>query len=288
MGGWKRTVLADWDEGAIADSDTSKTIKLPQAIISSIHLRLSGTGGSGTVAADNLIATAKVKTDKGYIFDMRSADMHILARALTARKPTITNGTSAYSETNHSIYFGRHPKDKMGLLDLRNSNVRLIELTFGTLIATTAFATTTVKLTVTIEEWVGELPAEYRGFISAKEVEDKATGTGKCVFELFSGDKLLGVFINISAITTVRQVTITDKKESVNFGKANFRDLLNLHNAEYAVDTVETLNALWKLVDWADMLTTQLPLLSMSDPILAIERGATTTTSRVVQLSLKS
>jgi len=288
MGGWKKTVLADWDEGAIADSDTSKTIKLPQAIISSIHFRLSGTGGAGTPAVDNLLATAKVKTDKGYIFDMRSADMHILARALTGRKPTITNSSGAYTEVNHSIYFGRHPKDKMGLLDLRNSNVRLIELTFGTLIAATAFATTTVKLTVTIQEWVGELPAEYRGFISAKEVEDKATGTGKCVFELFSGDKLLGVFINIGTITTVRQVTITDKKESVNFGKANFRDLLNLHNAENAVETVETLNALWKLYDWADMFTTQLPVLSMSDPVLTIERGTTTTTSRVVQLSLKS
>ena len=59
-------------------------------------------------------------------------------------------------------------------------------------------------------------------------------------------------------------------------------------NAENAVDTVETLNALWKLYDWADMFTTQLPLLSMSDPILALERGTTTTTSRVVQLSLKS
>ena len=283
---WKRTVLADWDEGSIGDNDTTKAIKLPQAIISSIHLRLSGTGGSGTPAVDDLLATAKVKTEKGYIFDMRSADMHKLARALSGRKPDVTNSSGAYTAVNQFIYFGRKPRDKALMLDLRNSNVRLLELTFGTLIATTAWATTTVKLTVTIDEWVGNPPPQYKGFMSCKEVENKATGTGKAVFELFSGNKLMGLLINIGTITTIRQVTISDKKESVVFGKVNFRDLVAEHNHFFAPDTVETVDALWALWEDADNFDTLLPVLSMSDPICSIERGSTTSTSRVVQLDL--
>jgi hypothetical protein len=285
---WKKSILADWDEGGLLDADTSKTIKLPPSVISAIHLRLSGTGGAGAVAVDNFIATVKVKSDKGYIFDMASADMLVLARAITGRKPTITNAASAYSETNQSIYFGRHPRDKTFLLDLTKSNVRTMEVTFATLVAATGFATGTVKFTVTIEEWLGDLPPEYKGFISSKVVEDKATGTGKCIFELFSGVKLIGALINIGTITTVRQCTISDKSEKIMFGKANFRDLLNIHNHENAVDAVETLNALWRLADWTDLFNTELPMLSMSDPVLSIERGATTTTSRVVQLSVIS
>lgn len=283
---WKRTVLADWDEGAIADADTSKAIKLPQAVISAIHLRLSGTGGAGTPAVNNLLATMKMKTHIGYVTDLRSEDAHKIARAKTGTIPTITNATGANTAVNHSIYFGRKPKDKALMLNLLNSNVRLLELTFGTLIAATAWATTTVKLTVTIDEWVGALPPQYKGFLSEKEVENKATGTGKAVFELFNGNKLAGLFINIGTITTIRQCTISDKKESVVFGKANFRDLLNLHNHQLDVETAETLDALWALYDDSDALDTLLPVLSMSDPILSIERGATTSTSRVVQIDL--
>jgi hypothetical protein len=287
--GWKRTVLADYDEKGIDDNATSEVIKLPNSIISAIHLRLSGTGGSGTPAVDNLIATTKIKTDKGYIFDMRSEDMHVLAKKITGRKPIITNSSGAYSETNHSIYFGRFPKDKALMLDLRNSNVRLIELTFGTLVATSAFATGTVKLTVTIDEWVGALPPEYVGFLSAKEVENKATGTGKAVFELFSGNRCAALLINVGTITTVRQCTLSDKSEKVIFGKANFRDLLNIHNIEdLNITAVETLYAYWAFYDKDPKSIGTLPYLSMSDPILSIERGSTTTTSRVVQIDLRT
>lgn len=285
--GFKRTVLADYDEKGVGDTDTLEIVKLPQGVFSAIHIRLSGTGGAGTPAVDNLIATTKFKTDKGYIFDMRSADMHILARKITGRKPTITNATGAYTEVMQHIYFGMKPKDKRLMLDLRNSNVRLMELAYGTLIATTAWATGTVRLTITIDEWIGALPAEYRGYLSYKEVENKATGTGKTTFELFSGNRLAGLFINVGTITTVRQVTISDKKESVIFGKANFRDLLNIHNIEdLNIDAVETLYALWAFIDRDDRSIPTLPHLTMQDPIASIERGTTTTTSRVVQIDL--
>jgi hypothetical protein len=94
------------------------------------------------------------------------------------------------------------------------------------------------------------------------------------------------LFINIGTITTIEQCTISDKKESVVFGKANFRDLLNLHNHQLNVDTAETLDVLWALYDESENFDTLLPVLNMSDPILTIERGATTSTSRVVQIDL--
>jgi len=284
--GWKRTVLADYDQSGIADGATLAVIKLPKSVISAIHLRLSGTGGSGTPAVDDLIATLKVKTDKGYVTDLRSEDAHALALKKCGTHSTVTNATGAYSATDQHLYFGRKPRDRALMLNLLNSNIRSLELTFGTLVATTAWATGTVVLTVTLEEWVGALPSEYKGFLSEKEVESKATGTGKTVFELFQGNKLAGALITISAIATVRQVTVSDKKESVSFGKVNFRDLLNLDNMEAHKDTVETLIAHWQFYD-EELNLTQLPDLSkVSDPILALERGATTTTSRVVQQDL--
>jgi hypothetical protein len=281
---WKTQVLADYDQKSIADAATIEVVKLPQGIFSSIQLRLSGTGGSGTPAVDALIATTKIKTDKGYIWDMRSVDMQKLARALTGRIPTITNATGAYTETNQSLYFGRYPRDKAYMLDLRNSNVRTIELTFGTLIAATAWATTTVVLTITVDEWIGNPPPEYKGCMAWKEVENKATGTGKAIFDLYQGFKVMGIYINIGTITTIRQCTLSDKKLSIIFAQANFRDILNLHNSQYAPDTVETLDALWRFWDWKDLEDTEVPDLSkLSDPAFSIERGATTSTSRIVQ-----
>lgn len=283
---WKTSILAEWDEGAIGDADTTKIVKLPQALISSLQVRLSGTGGAGAVAVDAFIATSKVKSDRGYIYDARSADMQKIARALTGRIPTITNGAGVYTETNQILFFGKVKRDKSLMLDLRSSNVRQLELTFATLIAATGFATTTVKLTVTIDEWIGSPDSSYVGFISTKEVESKATGTGKAVFYLFKGDKLAAIFVNIGTITTVRQITISDDKQTSIFGQMNFRDMVNQHNQWFNVDTVETLDALWPLWSYEDVFNTALPVLDMSDPIVSIERGATTSTSRVVQLSL--
>jgi hypothetical protein len=283
---WKNTVLAKWDQASVGDADTTKIVELPQAMISTIQVRLSGTGGAGTPAVDAMIATSKVKSDKGYIYDARSADMQKIARALTGRIPTITNASGAYTETNQVLFFGRKRRDKSLILDLRSSNVRQLELTFGTLIAATAWATTTVVLTVSIDEWIGAPPAEWQGFISTKEVENKATGTGKCVFDLFKGDKLAGVFINIGTITTIRQVTIGNTSMAMIFGQMNFRDLVNQHNQWFNVDTVETLDALWPLWEDQELFNTALPVLDMADPMVSIERGATTSTARVVQLSL--
>ncbi len=288
--GWKRTPLTNCNEKAIGDSDASAQITLPQANISAIHLRLSGTGGAGTPAVDALLSNVKIKTDKGYIWDMDAADMHILARKISGRKPTITNATGAYTEVCHSIYFGRKVKDKALILPLVGNSVRQMEITFGTLIAATAWATTTVKLTVVIDEWVGDLTSEWRGYLTAKTAEGvaKATGTGLTSFDLFKGNKLAALLINVGTITTIADMEVTDSKGSISFGKVKFRDLLNINNAESNPDTAETLYALWSFFDFEDILGDLPNLGLLSDPILNVDRGTTTSTLKAIQRELYS
>lgn len=281
---WKTQVLLDYDQKGEPDATTLEIVKLPQGLYSSICIRLSGTGGAGPVVVDDLIATCKLKTDKGYVWDMRSADMRKMSRALTGRIPAVTDAVGAFSQTNQFLYFGRYPRDKAYMLDLTTSNVRQLELTFGTLVAAAGFATGTVVLTITTTEWVGTKPAEFRGGIGWREVANLVTGTGRINVDLLQGFNCPGLFIDVGTVTTVRQCTLGDKKLTVIFGQANFQDLLNIHNSEFYGDTPETLDVLWRSWDWKDLADTPVPALSMlSDPAFYIERGATTTTVRVVQ-----
>lgn len=286
MGGWKTQVLADWDQAGIADTDTVKTVKLPQALIGNLQVVLQGTGGSGTIALDTdptMITRVKIKTDKGYVLDATGTQLRAIARKLLGTIPTVTNGTGAHSLLEVPIYFGRKRRDRRLMLDLRNSTVRSMEINFGTLIATTAFATGTVKMSVMIEEWVGSQPSGYKGFIGWKEVEDKATGTGKAIFELFQGEKCAGLLIEVATITTVRQVTLTDKKESFVWGKINWRDLMNRDNTESDKETAETTWAVWDFWDEEDDLADVPDLSKVAEPVLTIERGATTTVTGAIQ-----
>jgi hypothetical protein len=281
---WKRQVLVDFDQASIADAATSQTVKLPQTIIGAIYIKLSGTGGSGTIAVNNLMTPIKVKTDKGYICDIQSADLKSLARALAGTIPTTGNNTGALSWTNQALYFGRWPRDRAYMLDLRNAVVRQIEITFGTLVAATAFATGTVVLTVEIDEWVGAPPSEWKGCIGWKQVVDQATGTGRFNQDLFQGYRCPGILVYIGTTTTVRQCTLSDKKQSIIWGVEEFLDMLDFHNSEFNPDTAETHYALMYFWDFRENADTTYPDLSMvSDPAFTIERGTTTTTVRLVQ-----
>lgn len=284
-GAWKRSVLVDWDQGAIADATTTQTVKLPQTLISAIHVRLSGTGGSGTPAVDNLLTELKVKTDKGYVFDMLSADMRAIARALAGYAPIVTNATGAYTAVTHHVMFGRYPRDKNYMLDLRNSAVRQIELSFGTLIATTAWATGTVVLTITIDEWVGDADPDFAGMLGWRLVEDRATGTGRTTFDLFQGYKCPGILVYGSNVTTLRQVTLSDKKQTIIFAQADFQDLLDMHNVENNPDARETTYALLKFFgEQGDNDVPLYPDISrLTDPALVVERGTTTVAIRIHQ-----
>lgn len=287
--GWKTQVLAKWDQQGLADGDTLKTLTLPKALIACIIITLFGTGGSGTPALDtdpSMITRVKVKTKKGYQYDVTGHQARILARKICGTIPTVTNATGAHSELNVPLYFGRKPKDRRLMLDLLEDNIRSLEINFGTLIATTAFATTTVKMTVTCVMWVGGKPSGYKGFIGWKEVEDKATGTGKATFDLFKGEKVAGFLIEVVTITSVRQVTLSDTKESFIWGKMNWRDLLNIDNWESNKATAETTWAIWAFWDDEDDVSTVPDLSKVGEPILSIERGVTTTVTGLIQGTL--
>lgn len=287
--GWKPQVLEKWDQQGVGDSETLKIITLPKAIIANILIVLFGTGGSGTVALDTdptMITRIKLKTDKGYVLDMTGTQARAIARKICGTIPTVTEATGAHSELDVPIYAGRKPRDKKLMFDLRNDSVRQLEISFGTLIATTAFATTTVKLTINIVEWVGALPAGYKGFIGYREVEDKATGTGKAIFELLKGEKVACFLIEVATITTVRQVTLTDDKGSFVWAKENWRDIMNRDNWESDKETAETTWAVWSFYDEDEDLCDIPDLNKVSEPLLTIERGATTTVTGLVQGSL--
>lgn len=284
--GWKRQVLAKWDQNGLADADTSKSLTLPKALIACILITLFGTGGSGTIALDTdptMITRVKVKTKKGYQYDATGTQIRAIARKICGTIPTVVEATGAHSELNVPIYFGRKPRDRRLMLDLTEDNIRSLELNFGTLIATTAFATTTAKLTISVDYWVGSKPSGYKGFIGWKEVEDKATGTGKGVFDLFKAVKVAGLLIEVATITTVRQVTLSDMEESFIWGKMNWRDLLNIDNWESDKATAETTLAIWAFWDDEDDVSDVPDLSKVGDPILSIERGATTTVTSLVQ-----
>lgn len=287
--GWKPRVLEKWDQQGIGDNDTLKIITLPKAIIGNIVLTLFGTGGSGTPALDTdptMIKRVKLKTDKGYVEDVTGTHLRTIARKICGTIPTVTNATGAHTELNVPLYAGRKPRDKKLMYDLRNDSIRQLEIEFGTLIATTAFATTTVKLTITIDEWVGALPAGYKGFIGYREVEDKATGTGKAIFELLKGEKVPCFLIEVATITTVRQVTLTDDKGSFVWARENWRDIMNRDNWESDKATAETTFAVWSFYDDDENLCDVPNLKKVSEPLLTIERGATTTVTSLVQGSL--
>jgi len=284
--GWKETVLADYNQKGISDTATLDVVKLDKGVYSGIQIRLNGTGGAGTIALDTdptLITRVKLKTDKGYIIDATGTQLRVLSRKKTGTIPTVTNATGAYSQLVIPIHFGRKPKDKALMLDIRNSNVRQIEISFGTLIATTAFATGTVKLSVSVLEWVGALPPEYKGCLGFKEVEDKATGTGCATFELFQGNKLAHLLIEVVTITTVAEVTVADKKLTVIFAKKQWRDVLNADNYENDKETAETTWADWEFYDDDESLVDLPDLGKISDPVCLIERGTTTTVTGVIQ-----
>lgn len=284
--GWKRQVLGKWDQQGLADGDVLKTLTLPKALIACVLIILHGTGGASGVALETdptLVTRVKVKTKKGYQYDATGTQIRAIARKLTGTIPTVTNADGAHSLLNIPLYFGRKPRDRRLMLDLTDDNIRSLEINFGTLIAATAFATTTAKLTITVDYWVGAKPSGYKGFIGWKEVEDKATGTGKAIFDLFKGVKLAGLLIEVATITTIRQVTLSDLEESYIWGKINWRDLLNLDNTESDKATAETTLAIWSFWDDEDDLTDLPDLSKVGDPILSIERGATTSVTSLVQ-----
>ena len=279
-------VLQAYSQQIVADTG-APTIKIPEGVYGDIQIRLSGTGGSGTVVLNTdptLITRLKLKKGSQYLVDATGTQLRALARNKNGCIPTVTVATSAYSELVVPVYFGRYARDKSGLF-IAGQNCQ-IELTYGTLIATTAFATGTVCITVFGSQWVGALPPEYKGAMGCMEVEDKATGTLRAIWDLHTGRKTFGFLIEVVTITTVRQVRIQNSDSKPVLAESEWRDILNSDNYEQNKETAETTLAVWKFYNEVGALEELLDLSILRNPQLVMERGATTTVTCMNQLDL--
>lgn len=281
-------VLSTYSSQIVGDTGApAQSIKLPKGVYADVHMRLSGTGGSGTVALDTdptMITRFKIKKSNEIIVDTTGTKLRALARKKTGTIPMVTEGTSAYSELVVGHYFGRHPYDKAGLLIADDAT--FIEASFGTLVAATAFVTATVAVTIFGQMWVGPLPAEYVGTLGCVEVEDKATATGRGVFNLHKDVKISGLLIEVATITTVGEVTLQNTDGKPVLMVQQWRDILNADNEKSDKDTAETTLAVWDFAGSSDKMPALPDLSRLTDPVLVVERGATTTVVSVDQLTL--
>lgn len=287
--GFKPFVLTNFSGQIVGDTGAeATTIKLPDGIYSSIWVRLSGTGGAGAVALDTdptLINRFKLKRGSDYIVDATGTQLRMLANQKAGTIPTVTNGAGVYSQLIVGHFFGRRPYDKAGLFKAGSNSQ--IELTFGTLVAATGLVTGTVTITVYGIQWVGSMPSECVGALGCCEVEDKATGTLRAVFNLHKGRKISGFLIEVATITTVRQVRLGNANGTPILLEQEWRDILNAHNTESDLDTAMTTWAVWRFYDKNSKEFEELPdTNALTDPVLVIERGATTTITGAIQLDL--
>ena len=156
MGDFQKTIVADGQ--AVADADTSVTINLPRSNrISEVGWILRGTGGSGTPACEALITKAEIIADGvSHIVDASNVQLRdIMQMRMKGNRNEVVNATGAATRVVTSLWMGRYKHDPSMMIPSYLFSTLQLKLTFGTLIATTAFATGTVKLDVFCDELVG-------------------------------------------------------------------------------------------------------------------------------------
>lgn len=155
MGTFQKTIVADGQ--AIADADTSVTINLPRSNrISSVGFTLRGTGGSGTPAVEALITKIEVVADGvSHVINASNLQLRdIMQMRQKGQRNEVVNATGAATRVTTDIWMGRYKHDYQMMIPAYLFSTLHLKLTFGTLIATTAFATGTVKLDVFCDEMV--------------------------------------------------------------------------------------------------------------------------------------
>lgn len=153
-GEWLKTILED--NSAVADGTTSISVDLPTSnFIGNIDVRLSGTGGSGTIVVDDIVTKVEVIANgSAVIKSLSGADLRRIATFDTGVVPEITEATSAATSITVPVNFGRYVRDLLCILPAKIFKTLQLKITTGTIIASTVWATNTVKLDVTCEEYV--------------------------------------------------------------------------------------------------------------------------------------
>lgn len=276
------------DAITIADAATSFMVDLPRsAFIAAIILRLYGTGGSGTVVSDDIITGINVKASapSETYYDMDSDEMRLRAKQLLSIAPAVVNATSAATEINLLLMFGRKIKDKRLMLDAQKHGALQLTLNFGTLIAATVFATTTVRLDVELIIWDGAKPAEYVGCIKSSHWKTIATGTNWLDVELPQGNAFDSIAFLVGTITSIDEIIFgINNKQKTPFA-SKMQNLLHQNVLEFELATAETVQA---IIDFCIEGSSREGDLGMAMPApkedtfsLHIDRGATTSTVEV-------
>jgi hypothetical protein len=283
------------DELAIGDTDTTYEVDLPKELITALHLRIAGNGGATTPAlAYTDVTNVRIDTDGRDKKPVDLSAVQLVRRAgiIHGIPPTCTNGAAgAYCDIPFSIYFGTKPRDSRLMLDLRNSNQRKLKLTFsGALVGVNDFAAGQAQLTVIAIVWRGGTPPEHMGHIRQEQVYALATGTGDTnpIYDLpmHSGGKLAFMDFTVSAVTTVENIELTARSDSMTLINQHFRDLTQVQAIERHLDTELTLTAYydWMFISRYEDQVANLPDMSLlgNQLKLIVERGATTTTLVIV------
>lgn len=288
---WQHSVIKD--EIAVADADTSYSCDLPRGgHIAALLLRLAGTGGAGTPAVEPLITRIVVSgsgPSETYA-DATGVQLNKRAKQLLSTPPVVLNATGAATHANYAVMFGRKLRDKRLMLPARKHGTLQLRLSFGTLIAATAFATGTVKLTVEVIEWVGDPPAEFVGCCKTVQYTALATGTGDTDVELPEGNLLDTLIVIFSAVTTVDDLVlgIDNKKETPYAVKYSW--LVDANTVMYDFATAETLYAFMDLMyegaDRAGAIDQALAMAPERSYKLYVSRGATTTTFTLITVEI--
>lgn len=276
------------DSIAIADADTSYNCDLPRsAFIAAIIIRLYGTGGSGTPAVEDLITNFRVSASapSETYYDIDSDEMRLRCKQLLSIAPGFTNATGAHTEINALMLFGRKLRDKRLMLDAAKHGTLSLNLTFSTLIATTAWATGTVKLDIEIIQWVAAKPGEHIGCIKSTHVKTEATGTNWLDVALPKGNAFDTIVAMVGTATSIDEIIFSiDNKKETPF-HAKFINLLEANALEYEWATPETVQF---LIDFClegssreGDLAAAMPAPKDRDFELLIDRGATTSTVEV-------
>ena len=217
---WQKLIVAEGK--AIADADGSVTIDMPRSNrIGEIAFTLRGTGGSGTPAAEALITKIELigNGNSSIVACNNSQIRDITQMRMNGMRSEVVNATSAATRVTTNVFMGRFKHDPVCILPSYLFSTLQLKLTFGTLIATTAFATGTVVLDVFVDEFVkdGSEPADSQCIIQKyTEVEAFTAATsGDRQVKLQRGHSIAAIYV---AAAGTDGTSISKFKVSLNNG----------------------------------------------------------------------
>lgn len=212
---WQKVIVAEGQ--AIGDADSSVTFDLPRSNrIGEVSFILRGTGGSGTPAVEALITKIEIigNGNSSIVSANNQQIRDIMQMRAKGMRAEIVNATGAATRVTTNIWTGRYKHDPVVILPSYRFSTLQLKITFGTLIAATAFATGTVAMDVFVDEFVkdGSEPSDSDLIIQKyNEVESFTSGaSGDRQVKLQRGHSIAGVYVRAAGTdgTTVSKFSV--------------------------------------------------------------------------------